>query len=162
MFFFNEKGRKPKMNWRHFFNGAWPIIGVIVGGGATYLTQTHAMKRQLKKEEEKENEAKIIERLSIYSEILKLEGESLMIEYVGGGMVDFNLKSYSKKFRPVLFSKFYLLDQVVADKIREMDNIIGSANFQEELERDQNDELLSLFNQLVSAIESDLKNFRKK
>lgn len=155
--------RKGLMDWSQFLTGTLPpLLGVIVGGLATYFTQTKTLNKQFKREIEREKQERDIERLKVYSEILKLDGENLMLEYVGGGSADFNLKAFIAELRPIFYSKFYLLDQVVADKVRNMDSIIAAANFYEELDIEQNDRLIIIYNEIISDIEVNLISYRKK
>lgn len=150
------------MDWSQLLTGALPsLLGVIVGGMATYFTQTKTLKKQFKREVEREKQERNIERLKVYGEILKLEGENLMLQYMGGGRIEFNLKAFFTDRRPVFYSKFYLIDQVVADKIRNMDNIIGTANFYEELEQEQHDRLIIIYNEIIYNIEAHLISYKK-
>lgn len=149
------------MNWSEIYPGIFTLLGVFVGGVTTFLTQKITLDKQLKSEKEKEKEERNIERLKVYSEILKLDGENEMQAYeqrFGGTAL--NIKTYQEKFRPVFFSKFYLIDIEVAESVREMDNVIGIANFFANLESSQNDELIRLYNQIIFDIEKHLKSYK--
>ncbi|KXH86897.1 hypothetical protein [Sporosarcina sp. HYO08] len=148
------------MDWSQLLIGVLPLIGVIIGSAATFITQSHKLKKQIKREIEKEKDERNIERLSIYSDIIKLDGENLMQEHIDGSTINFNLQAFSEKFRPVFFSRFYLIDQEVADKIRLMDYIIAESIFYEELLPDREKELIVLFNQMIIEIELHLRNYR--
>lgn len=121
--------------WSQFLTGILPLIGVIVGGFITYLTQTKTLNKQLKRDIEKEKETKILERFLVYNEILNLDGEIQMQYYMGGGSTKFNLADYRDKIRPLFYSKFHLLNQDIAQAIRKMDMIIKEADFNEELKK---------------------------
>lgn len=149
-----------EVTWAQVINSSLPLLGVVIGSIATYMTQNNMFKKQLLIDTEQEKSEENIERLKIYSEILRLEGKHIMYEY-NGRSADFNLKAYTNEFRSVFFSKFYLLHQELADTIRAMDNIIAEANFNEKLEPRQNDMLLNYFNQIINSIEKYLKEYRK-
>ncbi|SMB95298.1 hypothetical protein SAMN00017405_0371 [Desulfonispora thiosulfatigenes DSM 11270] len=149
-----------EFTWAQVIYSSLPLLGVAIGGIATYMTQNNVLKKQLNRDIEREKSAENIERLKIYSEILRLEGEHIMCEYTGPH-VEFNLKSYTREFRSIFFLKFYLLHQDLADTVREMDNIIAEANFNEELEPRQNDMLLNNFNKIINIIEKYLKEYRE-
>lgn len=147
------------MDWNDIFTGILPLLGVFVGGIITYKTQTNTVEKQLEREIEKEKELKNVERLKVYSEILKLEGENLMIERIGGSQVEFNLGVYMDKIRPVLYSKFYLLDKNVAENVRKIDAEYLQISFDEGMGDDeefQNDFLNSLFNKIISDIQNHI------
>lgn len=148
------------ITWAQVVNSSLPLLGVIVGGIVTYKTQTTMLKKQFESELEKEREKNNVERLKVYSEVLKLEGANIMYEYAGQG-ADFNLKVFNKEFRPVLFTKFYLLHQEIAEIVRKMDMIVAEANFEEQLTRRHNDLLLNNFNKLISIIERQMKDYRE-
>lgn len=151
------------MDWSLLLTGTLPpLLGVIVGGFATYYTQTNALKKQFDREIEKEKEARDIESLKVYSEILKLDGENLILEPDGGNVIDFNLEVYRSKIRPVLYSKLYLLDQSVMDKVRNMDYVISEADFNEELDRDQSDFLIKGYMDTIGLMEKYLQGYREK
>lgn len=153
-------GRGIEVDWSQLLIGVLPLIGVIIGSTATYITQSHTLNKQIKRDIEKQKEDRNIERLSIYSNVIKLDGENLMQEQIDGNTINFNLQAFSEKFRPVFFSKFYLIDQEVADKIRHMDYIIAESIFYEKLLPDREKELITLFNQMIIEIEKHLRDYR--
>lgn len=142
------------------FIGILPLLGVIVGGFITYLTQTRVFNKQVKRDERKEIEAKKIERLLVYNEVLKLEGEILMQSYIGGGLAEFNIEAYREKFRPLFYSKYHIINQDIAQEVRNMDRIIMAADFNEELDQEQNDSLLTIFHKIISLTEKYLELYR--
>ncbi|QPQ35883.1 hypothetical protein [Lysinibacillus sp. JNUCC-52] len=148
------------MNWYQIFVGVLPLLGVIVGGGITFLTQNNTLNKQMRRDSEKEKESQRIEKFLIYNDILKLDGEFQMQFYAGGGFTEFNIKNYRENFRPIFFSKYHLLDQEIAYNVREMDRIIMAADFFEEIEREQNDQLLLIFDKILTEIENILKEYR--
>ncbi|MFC5587537.1 hypothetical protein ACFPRA_01270 [Sporosarcina soli] len=143
--------------WSQIITSLGPLLGVVVGALATYVAQTNSLKKQWEREEAKEKEKKHIEKLLMYSEILKLDGEHLMQVNIGGGYNEFNTITFNEKFRPVFFSKFYLIDQNIADNIRNMDFIIAAGNYFEELEQQQEDELIILYTNIIRDIENHIK-----
>ncbi|GEM_PF-3470187 len=148
------------MGWNEIFTGILPLLGVFVGGIITYKTQTNTVEKQLEREIEKEKELKNIERLKVYSEILKLEGENLMIERIGGSQVEFNLGIYMEKIRPVLYSKFYLLDKNVAENVRKIDAVYLQLVF-DDFEDDEgihNESFIRLFNKIISDIQNHIND----
>ncbi|WP_153733320.1 hypothetical protein [Sporosarcina obsidiansis] len=147
------------ITWTQIVNSLLPLLGVAVGGIATYMTQTNVLKRQLSRELEKEKQVENIARLKIYSEILKLVGEHEMIVY-DGGREKFNLKVYRANFRPKFFSEFYLLHQDLADDVRSMDITIAEAELTGYMDREMSGSLSRTFNNLIEKIEIYLKEYR--
>ncbi|MGE7932105.1 hypothetical protein [Viridibacillus arvi] len=150
------------MNWSQIFTGILPLLGVAVGGFATYLTQKLTLDKQLKIEREREREERNIERLKVYSEILKLEGENEMQGFdTHAGYEVFYKKIYREKFRPVFFSKFYLIDLDIVESVRRIDNIFGVEQYIVQLDREHEEQLINLFNKIISNIEKQLKDYKK-
>lgn len=148
-----------EMTWAQIANSSLPLLGVAIGGIATYMTQTNILNKQLSRDTEREKKEENIERLKIYSKILKLDGERPLGDD-GIGIRVFNVNLYKREYRPVFFSKFYLLHQEIAESIRFMDGII----FLDELGVDCNDEggdlLMNKFNEIIERIEYHLKEYR--
>ncbi|WP_060210479.1 hypothetical protein [Sporosarcina koreensis] len=151
------------MNWSQLIIGLLPLLGVAVGGYATYFTQSKTLNRQLDRDKEKEKEAKNIERLTVYGEILKLDGENSMSKKsLMKDFEEFNLATFITEFRPIFFSKFFLLDQDVAELVRKMDSVLIGERESIYLSPRQNTLLLESYNQIINSIEIHLENYRKK
>lgn len=153
------------MNWSQIFNDILPLIGVIIGSCATYVTQNQIFKRQRNRDIEKENESKNIECLSVYSEILKINGENMMQDYssdISG--FQFNVSTYKKKFRPIFCSKFYLLERDIVNSIRKMDELIYEEEFiGTGIPGDYpNNSLIKSFEHIIMSVENTLDEYRKK
>lgn len=80
---------------------------------------------------------------------------------IGGGYAELNLVAYRENIRPILYSKFHLLDESVVAKVREMDKIILEADFNEELDPDFHFRLMRLYYEIIVDIEKYSENYRK-
>lgn len=118
-----------------------------------YFEQTAFTRYRARKKEEN------IERLKIYSEILKLDGEKTLGDFETG-VYGFNINLYKREFRPVFFSKFYLLHQEIAELIRYIDVIIFEVELGVYFGDEKNDLIMNKFNEIIERIESHLKEYR--
>ncbi len=148
-----------EVTWAQVANFSLPLVGVIVGGVATYLTQRNMLNKQLNREIEQEKKQENIERLKIYGEILERSGGTEIGGY-DAGRYTFELGTYRREFRPLLFQKFYMLDQQIADLIRQMDSVIFEVNMNGSLENDANDYLLRSYGKIIEHMENYLKEYR--
>lgn len=148
------------VDWSQIFTGLLPLLGVLVGGLVTYITQNSAINKKNMQEKEKEILAKKIELLEVYNIILKLDGENQMQEHVGGSLIEFNIIVFKDKMRPVLYSKYHLLHNDIADILRRMDSILTLGMFMNEYQIEHHDQLTDLYNNLLNNIEQHINRYR--
>lgn len=146
------------MSWINIINSSLPLLGVLVGGLITFGTQVFYAKHQWKLETNKIKRGYIIDKLNIYSLVLKIDGEIQMQEYIGGPSIAFNTEDYYEKIRPVLYEKFYLLDRDISVIVRDIDNILGLANFLQILEREEEESVINLYNEMIKKLEDNIRN----
>ena len=73
-----------KVTWAQVANFSLPLVGVIVGGVATYLTQRSMLNKQLNREIEQEKKQENIKCLKVYGEILERSGGTEIGGYDAG------------------------------------------------------------------------------
>ncbi|MEK5038965.1 hypothetical protein [Sporosarcina sp. FSL K6-3457] len=147
------------MDWTVLLAAIIALSGVLVGHISTYFTQNATLNKQIKNEIRRDKKAENIERILVYNEILKLEGEVQMLTDAGDH-AEFDLEAYREKFRPILYSKFHLLDQDISIFVRGIDIIITSTDIFGEIGRRNNDKLVELFNKMIVDIEKHIDNYR--
>jgi len=136
------------------------IAGLLVGSLSTYFSQSRMKEKELIRENEKEKQKILLDCLDVYNQILKLDGENILVSHLGGMFDSFKIETYKEKIRPILYSKFHLLNKDVADSVREMDNLIAEASYYEEFIDGQEQYLVSLYHKMIKAIEKHLESFR--
>lgn len=148
------------MEWKEIWPAISTLLGVLIGGASSYLTQNNILNKQFNNEIERNKENLKNERFQVYNEILKIDGETLMQRQAGNG-TEFNFKGYRSKIRPILYLKFHLLDKDIASLVRGMDKIMSSADFNEELTERDEDQLINKYNKIIEVIEKHLEQFRE-
>jgi len=151
-----------KLDWAQVINFILPLIGVVVGGMITYLTQISYLNKQFKTEKLKDLEGKNTTRLLVYNEILKLDGENLMRLTDEYGYAEFNGKIFIEKFRPHFYSNFHLIHQEIANKLIEMDSILIAERIYEGEVIEESANLLPLYDDILDLIYSKQKESREK
>ncbi|MGG0669863.1 hypothetical protein [Sporosarcina koreensis] len=147
------------MEWTALLVALIAFFGVLIGHFSTYFTQKNTVSKQINNEIRRDNKAENIERLLVYNGVLKLEGEVQMLTDAGEYAL-FDLESYREKFRPILYSKFHLLDQDVSIYVRGIDVVITSPDIFGEIGRKNNDKLIELFSNMIVNIELHIDNYR--
>ncbi len=149
------------IDWNLIFTNSIGLVGVVLGVIGTSIGQIILNNKQYNRENEKEIKQKQLDRITVYNEVLKLDGENQMQKNIGGGYAELNLVAYRENIRPILYSKFHLLDESVVVKVREMDKIILEADFNEELDQDLGFKLMRLYYEIIIEIEKYSKKYRK-
>lgn len=148
-----------EITWAQVVNSALPLFGVVIGSVATYLTQRKILDKQVARDKELEKKQENIERLKIYGEILERAGGTEIGGY-DAGRYNFDLGIYRREFRPLFFQKYYLLDQEIAELIRQMDSVILESSLNGLLENNANDYLLRSYSRIIERMENYLKEYR--
>lgn len=144
------------INWSQIFTGILPLLGVVVGGFATYFTQNATIKRQLNREREKEIHQMKIELLDVYNKVLKTDGENQMID-----SGEFTIDVYTQKMRPILYSKFHLLHVEIAGRVRIIDSIIEKEEGYVGIEQSSHEDLMKHYAGLLESIDSRIQYYRR-
>lgn len=148
------------IDWNVLITSGIGLVGVVIGVIGSSFGQHILANKQHKIQIQKDKESKNLERLSVYSEILKLDGENQMQGYMGGGRAELNLSAYRNIIRPIFYSKFHLLDKDIAKKVRDVDSILLDTDFFEEINDEQTFRLLTLYYEIIVAIENHLEKYR--
>lgn len=145
-----------------------PILTVVSTLTAVWLTQkwnrqtqNDLLEQQLMRDEIKEKRNEIKETLEVYNQVLKLDGEFTMITYIGGPIVEFDLDKYQKEIRPIIYEKYHLLHDNVAEIVTRIDDHIKRCSYYEDTTRDDHTEFCDEYTMLISNIMVHIHEFRK-
>lgn len=147
------------------FNFLTILITAVSGIGGAFIGAYFTRKSQLDlliREENKEKRQVQKEALEIYNRVLKVDGESIVTIPVGGPIVEFDLKIYQDEIRPILFEKYHLIHDDVAKIVSEIDAIVQQCNFNEEITKEDHDDLCHKYYSLIDNIKKHIYDFRKK
>ncbi|GAA0343763.1 hypothetical protein GCM10008931_38780 [Oceanobacillus oncorhynchi subsp. oncorhynchi] len=152
--------------WIDVINGAWPVIGALggafIGAYFTNKNQKYSLERQKEIDDTKEKREKLEERYSIYNIFLKVDGENYLVTHSGGPYNEFGVEDYQEEIRPILYSKFHLLHQDVADIVLRIDNKIAECSYYEEITKDQYNYLCDMYFDLRHKISAHMDEGRKE
>ncbi|ODJ53100.1 hypothetical protein BFR40_00345 [Brochothrix thermosphacta] len=137
------------------------LLSTIIGGGISFTTQYFTISSQLKQDDkrqrellEKEIKKEKKELLIIFSEILRIDGEvNIITEPSNKKDWEINIDCFFKKYRPLLYSKFHLLNKDFKKIMRSIDNTVANANHNEELTTYDNKMLIQGYKELIQIIE---------
>lgn len=139
------------------------LASSMVGAGIALLAQHWSVSRQFKhddkkqlqlieREKEKEHKATRLELLEICNEVLRVDGENQIITDSRQGYWHFDIDLYFKTIRPLIYSKFHLIDSDTKGIVRQMDSIIAVANHEEELTIEDSNLLVGYYNEFIKRI----------
>jgi len=144
---------------------ALPMLGALggafIGGYFTKKSQHDLFNKEIARDREIEIRKEERETLEIYNEVLKIDGENLLVTYIGGSFVEFDIHIYQTKIRPIIYLKFHLIHKDVADVIRALDYKIASCNFYEEINADEQSYLVKHYNELIDSMQRHVANYRE-
>lgn len=142
-----------------------PILGTL---GGTFLgvyftrkTQLDLFTSETRIQKQKELSDRIEKTMKIYSEIVRADGEEVIVTRVGGHVTEFNFQIYVDKIRPIIFDGFIYIHSDVAKIVDGIDSRIAECNFNEEALTEDHLYLCSRYFELTSAIDSHLEDYRK-
>lgn len=145
------------------------ITTAVATLGAVYLTQLWSRKtqkdlfeQQVIRDETKEKRNELKETLEVYNKILKIHGENSVVIDVADKLEEFDFNVYQKEVRPILYEKYHLLQEEVAERVALMDQVIKNCNFFQEVEREDHIELCGNYNRLIRIMRQNIYNFRKE
>ncbi|PHB34493.1 hypothetical protein COE86_17640 [Bacillus toyonensis] len=145
------------------------ITTAVATLGAVYLTQLWSRKtqkdlfeQQVIRDEKKEKRNELKETLEVYNKILKIHGENSVVIDVADKLEEFDFNVYQKEVRPILYEKYHLLQEEVAERVALMDQVIKNCNFFQEVEREDHIELCGNYNRLIRIMRQNIYNFRKE
>lgn len=149
-----------------FLNALLPVLsglgGAYIGGYFTRKSQHDLLTIEIAREESKEKRKEAIETLLIYNQIIKIDGEDLLVTFVGGSQVEFEINIYQDKIRPMIYEKFHLIHKDVADVIKQIDDTIQFCNFHEEITYEEHRGLADDYNKLIRIIQNHIENYRNQ
>ncbi|MBY7111385.1 hypothetical protein ILT06_10730 [Bacillus sp. 17RED48] len=145
------------------------ITTAVATLGAVYFTQLWSRKtqkdlfeQQVIRDEKKEKRNELKETLEVYNKILKIHGENSVVIDVADKLEEFDFNVYQKEVRPILYEKYHLLQEEVAERVALMDQVIKNCNFFQEVEREDHIELCGNYNRLIRIMRQNIYNFRKE
>ncbi|KAB2396053.1 hypothetical protein [Bacillus cereus] len=153
---------------KEFIQAIGPVLTVISTLAAVWLTQKgnrttqkNLLEQQIIRDEIKEKRNELKETLEVYNKILKVDGENTVVINEDGKLEEFDFDIYQKEVRPILYEKYHLLHDEVAERVALMDQVIKSCNFFQEVEREDHMELCGNYNKLIRIMRLNIYNFRK-
>ncbi|MED3526642.1 hypothetical protein CN922_27280 [Bacillus cereus] len=135
--------------------------GVIALAGV-WLTQRGNKKvldQQLIRDEKKYRRDEQKEVLEMYNRVIKLNGEYMMHNDVGGPILKFNTKAYNDHFRPVIYEKYHLLDKSMLLIVAEMDERIKMCTYRGDFSDEDNLWLNANYNNLIKTMRKKIASF---
>lgn len=144
------------------FNWIMPIIGVIVGAFASYFAQKNLYKKQIEEERLRQRNQFIVEKLEIYSRILRASYEHVLFRDNYNGTVSLDFKKYREIFRPLFYEKLYLIDSEIVIKIKQIDDYLIEADYLETPEYLDQNLLSRLFNETLDFINEEMYEAKEK
>lgn len=153
---------------KEFIQAIGPVLTVISTLAAVWLTQKgnrttqkNLLEQQIIRDEIKEKRNELKETLEVYNKILKVDGENTVVINEDGKLEEFDFDIYQKEVRPILYEKYHLLHDEVAERVALMDQVIKSCNFFQEVESEDHMELCGNYNKLIRIMRLNIYNFRK-
>lgn len=139
------------------------LTSSMVGAGIALLAQHWSLSRQFKhdnkkqlqtieREKDKELKAIRLELLEICNEVLRVDGENQIIIDSRQGYGNFDIDLYFKTIRPLIYSKFHLIDSDTKKIVRQIDSLIAFANHEEELTIEDSNLLVCYYNEFIKKI----------
>lgn len=168
----DEKGREGliMLEWKDLIIAAIAVIGTLGGayisGHFSIKSQYRAFSKQMEWDKEKEQKADRITTLEAYSEILEIAGKLKIIQLYEGyehgyDGLTMNLVLYEEEVRPLLYKRFYQLDQDVALSVKAIDADKESYILHNDAEFWQIERTAEEYQDLIQKIELHLENHRK-
>ncbi|HDR4482477.1 hypothetical protein COD21_12325 [Bacillus cereus] len=148
-----------------------PILTVVSTLAAVWLTQKwnrqtqkELLEQQLIRDAKKERRNELKETLEVYNKILKAYGENEVViegpKAENLGEFDFNV--YQEKIRPILYEKYHLLHDEIAETVAGIDELLKKCSYFEEVERIDHFDLIEKYEKLIRIVKQNIYNFRKE
>lgn len=150
------------MNLENILPAVIAIFGVIVGSVSTYFSQSLLLKKQIKRDQEKEKELKLVETMDIYSKFLDVKGNVPVLQKIDSSTLEIDLDKYEKHIRPILMEKIYLIHDDVSQIIMNINRQIEVSNYNEEITKREEEWIVSQYLQLEDLIIKHLHDYRNK
>lgn len=151
--------------WVSIITGIFTLSGVVGGGWITTSGNSKIQKEKLSieidRDLEKEKREREIQKMKVYNNVLKVNGENSIVTRIGGPYRSIDIDEYMEEIRPFLYQYLHLLDEDVALILNEIDNKIAEANFNEEITHKEETYLSEKYLDLISFIRDHLDEFRQ-
>ncbi|MFD1018288.1 hypothetical protein [Thalassobacillus hwangdonensis] len=142
-----------------------PVIaalgGAMVGGYFSRKSQNDAIQLQIERDKEIAKKQEMNELMSIYNDILRINGEKIMVAHVGGGHTELDIKLYEQAIRPLVYEKFHLIHENVAKIVEKIDRKLAECNFHEEITPENHQFLATAYWDLINKINEHLAEYRE-
>lgn len=145
----------------NIITGVCTLIGALGGVYWTQKGNKNMLEQQIIRDEIKEKRNELKETLEVYNKILKIHGENSVVIDVADEPEEFDFNVYQKEVRPVLYEKYHLLHDEVAEAVANIDLTIKTCNFFEEVQLIDHVSLCNDYNMLIRNIKQKIYNFRK-
>lgn len=151
--------------WISIITGIFTLLGAL--GGGRIIThgnskmQKEKLSIEISRDVEKEKREREIDKMKIYNNVLKANGECSIVTRIGGPYRSMDIDKYIKNIRPFFYENLHLIDQNVALILSEIDNKIAEANFNEEITDQEETYLSGKYLDLQSFISNHIEEFRQ-
>jgi hypothetical protein len=136
--------------------------GAYIGGYFTRKSQLELIAKEMSRDENKQKRSEKIETLIVYNNIMKIDGEEILITHVGGSFNEFDINSYQEKIRPIIYEKFHLIHSDVASYVKKIDDTIARCNYQQDATSHDHNILCDEYASLTYLIEKHIENYRNQ
>jgi len=134
--------------------------GAFIGGYFTRKSQHDLLSKEIAREQNKEKRKEEIETLLVYNQIIKIDGEKLLVSHIGGSYNEFDINTYQDLIRPVIYEKFHLIHSDVAKVVKELDDAIQWGTYHEDASMEDHNGLCEDYFYLIKLIHNHIENYR--
>ncbi|MEK4201158.1 hypothetical protein [Cytobacillus sp. FSL K6-0265] len=136
--------------------------GAFIGGYFTRKGQMDLLDKEILREEMKEKRRDAIDRMRAYNHVMNIDGEKLLVEYIGGSQVEFDIKTYQNEIRPIIYENFHLINRDIAELILKIDNRYQECAFNEEISWEDHKLLADDYFKIIRLIKVHTEEYRKQ
>ncbi|MEK4889723.1 hypothetical protein MHH74_06085 [Bacillus sp. FSL M7-0996] len=146
----------------NIITGVCTLMGALGGVYWTQKGNKNMLEQQIIRDEIKEKRNELKDTLEVYNKILKIDGENTVVIESDDKIEEFDLNVYQNEVRPILFEKYHLLHDEVAQIVAYMDVSIKTCKFFGEIGDIHHIGLCKDYNDLIRNIRKNIHEFRKE
>ncbi|HDX9533046.1 TPA: hypothetical protein ROX87_002446 [Bacillus thuringiensis] len=146
----------------NIITGVCTLMGAFGGVYWTQKGNKNMLEQQIIRDEIKEKRNELKETLKVYDKVLKVHGENTVVIEVDGKLEEFDFNVYQKEVRPILYERYHLLHDEVAEKVAYIDHDIKRCKFFGEFEDSDHYGLCKDYEILIKNIRKNIHEFRKE